>query len=470
MIERQVFKRAGSVLVVVAAMGCTRIASEGSSTPALGGSAGAAGEGARSHAVSRGRAGGPAAQSGAAGARVQAAAGARALAEPTPELCTGALEAPALTCLEEDLVEPNAPMHPIPLPIEPRCGYVAANLSDAEADAYAITATKSDPLRVELVARGASAGALQLQIRDATMSLLESEQGDTAAARAELRGIVQTRAHAPYEVQVRDLSSTQGCQSYVLRVDPSFCTDALEDNDDVKSATKLSWDARQRASVEGTLHSLDGDFFEITTVRADPVRLEGTFSVAADSTLQLKRTIRDAAGGLVASEVSARKTDSDSFAHWLPAPVPGTVLRTELSALGDGCASYELSFDAAACSDDLEDNDSPTQAAPLPVGKTITATIHESDQDHFTLAELTSGMCTVTYDVAPGEAQSLKLIIRDAAGGLVAAENGGALSGRTRTLGVTWKDQKAARVQLQALAAGDCQKYSLRCDSGPSGM
>jgi hypothetical protein len=34
----------------------------------------------------------------------------------------------------------------------------------------------------------------------------------------------------------------------------------------------------------------------------------------------------------------------------------------------------------------------------------------------------------------------------------------------TRTLTVTWKTEKAARLQLEALDAGNCQKYDLRCD------
>jgi hypothetical protein len=469
MIERQIFNRTGIALAMLAAVGCMRTASEGNSALNQVGSAGAGRDG-----VAASRAGNAAAQGGASGsargAGAPAAGSGTPLAAPAPELCVGEAEAPAIACLADDVGEPNEPMHPVPLPVEPGCGYVVANVSRDDEDAYSFTTTKSDPVSVQLVANGASAGALKLEIRDATASLQDSEIGSTTDASADLLAIIQTHANAPYEVQVTNLISTEACQSYALRVDPSFCTDQYEDNDDVKSATKLTWDASQRSTAKGTLHMQDDDFFEIKTSRADPVRLEGTYTAAADSTVQLKHTIRDASGGLLESEVSARKTDSASFATWLPAPAPGTILRTELNALGDGCASYELTFDAAACTDDFEDNDSEKQTAPLATGTTIHATIHASDDDYFEFAELTSGTCSVTYDVAPGEPQSLKLIIRDAAGGLVASDNGGELSGTTRTLSVGWKTQKATRLQLVALQSGSCQKYQLRCDAGSSSM
>jgi hypothetical protein len=395
------------------------------------------------------------------------------LAEATIEVCEAPLHPPRFTCIDRDDAEPNDMDNPVLLPVQPTCGYVQANISAGDDDAYRFTTRTSDPVRIELLYdSGESDGDADLEqlVYGPTGSLLTNERNERMGSGEYIRSLIHSDVNATYVVRVRDSSSNEGCQSYTLRVDPMYCSDLFEDNDSLDTAVKLLWDTSERVTVIGALLESDDDFFEVTTVRADPVLLSGSYTATAVSSVQVARSVLDAAGSLQVDALGERKTDMETFSHWVPVPEKGSVLRTRLSASGDGCASYKLTLDAAACTDEYEDNDRSADAAMLSVGVDAKATIYSSDEDYYALKPLRTGSCNLTYDIPSGRNQQLTLAVLDGAGNVLGDDNRGDLNGSVGTLKVSWTDHDAIRVSVRANESGYCQPYTLRCDAAEGGQ
>lgn len=388
---------------------------------------------------------------------------------PTATLaeCTSTVLAPVSDCFEEDLTEPNDEEQPVTLPVDPACGYVEANISAGDEDAFSFTTVNSDPVLIELSYLASGTADLEQSIYGGTGSLLDSESQPRKGAGEELQSVIQSTAGASYVVRIRDAQSSKSCQSYALRVDPHYCGDDYEDNDTLETATPLQWDAQQLAIVQGNVLDRDDDYFEVVTERADPVLLSGSYTADPKSSVQLRRTIYNGAGSLVTSVDGARKTAMERFEHWLPAPSAGSVVRTKLVAIGDGCASYELSFDAAGCTDAYEDNDAATEAAKIRVGADLQATIHSTDEDHYAVSPLKNASCSLSYDIPSGRSEELALTVYDAAGSVVTNGSGGELTGTVRNLTVAWTNGEVVRLKVTANSNDYCQPYTLRCDLAP---
>jgi len=412
-----------------------------------------------------------AAQGGRGGAGGSGGSGRPEVPEKQPEIaaasaneCGFSMLAPAPLCLDTDPAEPNDESHPIKLPIEPNCGYVEANISKDDEDYYSFSSSKSEPILIEVsyVAEGES--DLEHAVYGSTGNHLASESVTRMGPGEDQSSAIHATAGGTYTVRVRDTKGAKSCQRYALRVNPLYCTDEYEDNDDAETSAKLRWDANERVSVQGTLLERDDDYFELITERADPVLLVGSYTAPANSTVQVTRTFYDGAGTVRSSVSGSRKTDSEMFQHWLPAPSKNSVLRTRLYASGLGCASYDLSYDAAACTDEFEDNDRTTEAAKLASATEVAATIHSTDEDHYALSGIKTGSCTVIYDIPTGQTQQMSLSVYDGAGTSVASRSGGDLSGTTRTLRASWTDREGVTIKLTANTGGYCQPYRLRCD------
>ena len=374
-------------------------------------------------------------------------------------------EAPPTECFDLDPTEPNDKDDPATLPLDTGCGYLEANISAGDEDGFAFTTLRSDPVLIELSYWASGEADLEQTIFSPTGSLLAEKRTTRTGEGEDLRSVIQSAADARYVVRVRDSGSSKSCQSYALRVDPLYCSDDYEDNDSLATAARLPWDLNERAAVVGALLDTDEDFFEVTTVRADPVHLTGSYSADATSTVQMSRKIYDGAGTLQTSASGSRDTDTETFSHWLPAPAKGSVLRTRLTGTGSGCATYDLQLDGAACTDAYEDNDNASEAVELAVGSDTDVTIYRTDEDHYALPVLAAGSCTLSYEVPTGRSGQLQLALYDGAGSLVKDKTGGELAGMMRTLKVSWTGNEVVRIKVVLGEPGYCQPYTLRCDA-----
>lgn len=472
MIESQWVTRTGMVMAIATTVGCTRAApdeEQGPRTSKTRSDASQEEDSVRAGAPARDKISDAGKGGSGGGGGSAAATRKRPLPPITPELCSAQLQVPELTCAD-DVGEPNDSESPVALALDGLCGYVAAVASRDDEDAYAFTTPRSDPLLVELAAQGMALDSFQQTITDEAGNTVDSNHLAGSSASLTMSRIIQTQARVKYHVTLSQGTRVDTCQRYALRLDPQWCTDEHEDDDDLKSAYKPSWDANQRIVIDGTIARHDDDFVEITTQRADPVLVQGKYTAPADSELQLERVYTDGAGNMIHQDQGGRTGESETFARWLPAKSAQSVLRTQLSGNGSGCAKYEISFDAAACTDKYEDNDSATHAAALTAGQTLEATVHFYDEDHFALAALKNTTCTVTYAVAPGEMQSLRMGVYDAAGSTLGSGNGGELSGTQRSLKVSWTNHEAARLKVESETNESCQPYTLRCDPTPASM
>jgi hypothetical protein len=384
----------------------------------------------------------------------------------TTAQCAEVLAPPAEQCLSGDRAERNDESSPATLRLAPSCGYIVANLAANDEDAYAFTPEKSDPIRLELAYTTAGVSDLELMIRGADGQVLETLRGARTAPREDLTSIVQATAGARYAVRIAATSGKASCQSYALRADPSYCTDAYEDNDSLEHATDLSWNDEERALAEGTLSSNDHDFFEVVTVRADPVLLTGEYRAQPGSTIEVRRVTYDAAGSVVLDRVGDRDTEIETFSHWLQAKSKGTVLRTRLWPSGSGCAPYKITFDARACTDAYEDNDTAAEASLLPTGRDVEVTGFDGDDDHYRIDGLAAGgTCVIRYTVPAGRSQQMRSEVYNVAGSQVTNALGGELVGSERQLRLSWAgDRGVATIRVHPDNGGYCQPYTIRCE------
>ncbi len=385
--------------------------------------------------------------------------------------CGEAIEAPDVQCLPADQAELNDDENPATLEVAPGCGYIVANLTANEDDAYAFAPEKSDPIRVELAYTTAGTSDLEYFLRGPDGRTITTQRKDREAPREDIVSVFQATQGAQYAVEIAATSGKAMCQSYALRVDPRWCTDAHEDNDAIERATKLSWNAQELATAEGTISSNDDDFFEVTTVRADPVLLTGEYRASPGSTILVRRIVSDATGDTVVDKVGDRDGEVETFSHWLQAKSKGTVLRARLLPSGSGCAPFQITFDAAACTDDHEDNDSAAAASPLPSGRDLEVTTSSGDEDNYRIDALANGgSCTITYAVPVGRSQQLRVEVYNVAGAQVTNGLGGELIGAERQLRVDWEtDRSVATIRVRADNGGYCQPYTIRCDA-PEGL
>ncbi|HKU41628.1 MAG TPA: hypothetical protein VJR89_25900 [Polyangiales bacterium] len=384
----------------------------------------------------------------------------------TAAQCEAALEPPSAPCFAMDEAEPNDKRAPAMLQVTPNCGYIAANMAANDDDAYAFSPEKSDPVRVQLAYTTADVPDLEFSIIAPDGQTLTTQRSSRKAPREDIASIFQATAGARYVLQAVATSGRAVCQSYALRVDPYWCTDSFEDNDLVERATKLSWNADEVATAEGTLSSGDSDFFEVMTTRGDPVLFTGEYRAAAGEEIIVRRTVYDATGSSVVDQVGDRDTDREMFSYWLKASSQGTVFRAKLWPSGSGCAPYKVSFEAAACTDEYEDNDTAAMAAKLPIATDVEVTGFSGDPDFYRIDSLAGGgSCVLRYEVPVGRSQQLRVQVFNTAGKEVTNGLGGELVGNVRQLRVTWAaDRAGTLIKVQPDNGGYCQSYTIRCD------
>ncbi|MEY4514411.1 MAG: hypothetical protein RLZZ450_6533 [Pseudomonadota bacterium] len=372
---------------------------------------------------------------------------------------------PASSCATSDVAEPNSIAAPAALSLDPSCAALTATTGSPDPDAYRFVANKSDPVLVELSYAATDSTDLYIEIVDTTGTT--TPYGDKAARSGpseQISGAFKAVAGQAYDLRVRNRKIGM-CQSYALRVDDKYCTDKFEDNDTEGTPTRLSLDASGKATVEGTIHQLDSDFFQIVTPKADPFLVKGTYTPPAGETLTIRRIVADPTGKSVVDVVDGRKGPTGSFAHWVDSDAPGSAYRLWLWPDGSGCSPYSVEFDTAACTDAYEDNETPDTAAKLPLGSDVSATVISSDSDYFEIGEVgAGGSCTVTYTVVSGTSSTLRVNVYGFDGAPVTNALGGEGNAATKTMKLTWGTKTPARLVVDQDIKNSCQPYTIRCD------
>ncbi|MDB4971761.1 MAG: hypothetical protein JWN48_102 [Myxococcaceae bacterium] len=389
--------------------------------------------------------------------------------------CLAPLTPAESSCAAPDRAEPNTGRSPARLELGTTCNVVQAWAADKDEDAYRFKVTRADPVRIELSYQALAQAELALVVRDSSARELTRSSRSASPASGSLEHQTQVFLGSAGMTYDLDLEGARlgTCLPYALRVDPSWCSDAFEDNDSETSAFVLgSTSATPSAStlrVEGRASEGDADFFQFTTPRADPVRMEGAYTVEPNDTLQLRRRLQNTSG-LGASDVAgARSGLTESFETWLVSNSPGALFRAQISATGSGCASYRLSFDVDACSDAFEDNDSARAAAPIPFGVDLQASAFQGDDDFFDLSGSSQGgSCTASFTPPPNSGQSLSLLVFSGNATTPATLGPPDPLTASRSATVRWSGTASA-LSVSTKVANSCLPYSLRCEraAGP---
>lgn len=394
----------------------------------------------------------------------QPAAGSRSVGKQLPlEACaTPLVPAAAATCRVPDVVDALGGATPH-IDAGNTCADAQAHLVSDRPDLFSFSTAKSDPVAVTYAYSAVGSADLTMLVRGGPNGYIlgnvdQPRTGPIEQARVELAAI----GGATYTVEV-GARAAPSCQPYTLRVDGSFCTDALEDNDTPESATVVAWNAQAQATYEANAHHLDVDHYRIASAKADPILVKLAYTAAANDTTNINFVVRNSDGYIAINDDAPRAGVSELREHWLAAPAIGTTYSLALEASAGLCTPYKLSFDNAACTDLFEDNDSNATAKPLAPNTEASATIIASDLDVYDVSALTrGGSCVVTYTIDGARPQLLGGKLLSFAGdlrGLVDSTG----SGATQTLTYSWEAN--AGVRFLELGARDltCQPYTIRC-------
>ena len=378
------------------------------------------------------------------------------------------LLAPPALCGMPDPSEPNSLKAPALLSVGSTCGLVYGLAADKDEDAYRFTATKSDPVLIELSYSAQERATLQIEVDDAlgreSAHFGPESSATGSTAKVAERGIFMAGAGSSYDVQVQgDLVGM--CLPYALRVNPHYCTDGFEDNDTELSATKLTFSLGQSVRVDASAAQGDPDHYEFITPKADPVALSGSYSVQTGDTLQLRRSLVNTSGLASIDVQGSRTTSAESFTHWLVSNAAGAVFHATLEGVGSGCAPYHVTFDVGACTDSFEDNDTSESAAPLAPDRDLQATLFLADDDFYDLSQLAAaGSCSASYTLAADSAQALRLTVSSASSSNLASSSAPTGSASEKAVTVSW-GSAAAVLKVEATERDACQPYVLRCSA-----
>jgi len=388
---------------------------------------------------------------------------------PPAEACApGPLSSPSNLCEQPDPSEPNSFRVPARLSLDASCALVSAVAADKDEDAYRFSASRSDPVSIELSYTSERRADLAIDVRDLDDRSVARVDDVRTGPTEQIKKVIRAGAGATYDVRV-DGANIGLCQSYNLRVDARYCTDSFEDNDTEGTATKLSFGGDQKVQLSATAHQDDHDFYEYTTERADPVHIAGSYTANPGDDIVLRRIIGPTRGAPAIDETGTRSGPMASFEHWMRSPAAGERFRIEIYPSGSGCAAYQLTLDAAACSDAFEDNDEAKSAAKLVLGQDLSATAFHGDPDFFDLSALSQGgSCTITYVVAAGTTQRLRADVYTANEGTIVSGVG--TGGATKTIALSWPARPVTELQIVADTDGVCQPYVLRCSDAAVGI
>ncbi|HEX5657794.1 MAG TPA: hypothetical protein VFX59_11395 [Polyangiales bacterium] len=370
--------------------------------------------------------------------------------------CTDSLEAPgALVCTQPDPTEPNDERHPATL-LTDACASVVARAADKDEDAYRFTTSHADPVSIELLYRDEARADLALGVYSDNRLVARGNARRSSASELESVLFV-TQPAADYDVRVEG-THVGTCVPYALRVNPSWCTDAYEDNDSTAKASPLDL-THGAVELDATGSRYEADYYAFSPSKADPVLVSGSYEVDASSNMQLRRVLSNVTGLNAIDDPGARTGTREEWQHWLRSDTPSYVV--QIAPSGEGCVRYALRVDPYACTDSHEDNDTLSQAVPLP--DALEASVFPGDDDFFTLPASSGGQCTLSYQA--DDAQQLRIDVFSTGSGVIASGLGKQAPGQAQTVNVEWTGV-AAYLSVSARTTS-CQPYRLRCTTSP---
>ncbi|MET0286002.1 MAG: hypothetical protein ABW352_16080 [Polyangiales bacterium] len=372
------------------------------------------------------------------------------------EACSASLEAPAATvCSEPDRGEPNDQRNPATLRTEDGCASIVALAADKDQDAYRFASRHADPVSIELLYRDDARADLALGVY--SDNRLVTRSSSRRGSNTELTAsIFVAQPSTDYDVRIEG-QNLGTCVPYALRVNPSWCTDAYEDNDSTAKASPLDLSGGAvELEATGSRHELD--YYAFAPSKADPVLVSGSYEVDASSNVQLRRVLSNVTGLNAIDDPGARTGTREQWQHWLRSDTPSYVV--QLAPTGEGCITYALRVDPYACTDAYEDNDRQNEAKPLPLEQDIEASAFLGDDDFYTLPSTDGGRCTLRYQA--DDAQQLRIDVFSTAAGVIGSALGKQAPGEMQTVDVQWSGA-AAYLSIKAQLRASCQPYQLRC-------
>jgi hypothetical protein len=368
-------------------------------------------------------------------------------------------------CAMADTFEPNddtANAHEIVL--SDGCTVLESTLRGAERDVFTLVPPRNDPMLVRL---GYTA------VGQADLALARRREGGTTwsdttrSGPSEVEQIVHlARRDGLNEFRVHG-SNVTSCQPYALSIDMDFCTDVFEDNDTMAEAKALSLDKNEKVTLRATSHRDDEDYYQFVTLRADPVRISGSYEVEPIQQADLDLLVYSATGSVAGHNLQDRAGTRENWSLWLYPKAPNTLYRINVrsSAQPLECVSYTLNVDGRACTDEREDDDSKAAAKPIAARQTYAGTVIQGDDDFFDLSGFPLGTtCVVRYSVPTPAARGLSAWGYSQTGDGTGDDRTEVLANGERVLTYSFSSKAPGGLRLDAAGEHLCYAYTIRCE------
>ncbi|HEX5661348.1 MAG TPA: hypothetical protein VFX59_29365, partial [Polyangiales bacterium] len=188
--------------------------------------------------------------------------------------CEGVVpEASAVCGAVEDPFETNDQKAQSTL-VEPKegCSVFQSKLTTGKDDDwYYFIPERTEPVRISMAydQPPTSAAEPKFELYDATNTRLAYTDGNPLDGPWKYRYAIVVKKGVAHYVLVSDASSSNSCIPYTLRIEPSFCTDAYEDNDTKATAAK---GITYGTTLEGSVFYGDSDFYDLSAIQAAGAR------------------------------------------------------------------------------------------------------------------------------------------------------------------------------------------------------
>lgn len=244
------------------------------------------------------------------------------------------------------------------------------------------------------------------------------------------------------------------------------CSDPYEKNDSIATASPLSFDTTNKASLQANVDQRGPDYYALMPVRRDPVLITASYSTAP-ALAWLSMSARDTTGTTQWIKGPQKEAPSATLSGWLMPTKVGAAHHIELERVTGSCIPYTLDVDLNGCTDAYEDNDYEEQAKPIVGDQEHAATIIGGDNDWYDVSAVTAtkGSCTLRYTLAKASDLGLSVTLYDTAGETITLVNATG-TGVDKSNVVRWSGKTPGKLRVEnGWTAIACLPYTLRCSA-----
>ena len=276
---------------------------------------------------------------------------------------------------------------------------LAANILPlGDADFYKVDAARQGQLTVSFPASPAAID-MAFRVLDATGKEVRGWQASPEAGKP-YSAWIDIKSPGTYVIEVRDsYNNARDAVPYEMFVSLDPTLDPAEPNDEIASATPLSFDKSLSASI---LPMGDADFYKVDAARQGQLTVSFPASPAA---IDMAFRVLDATGKEVRGWQASPEAGKP-YSAWVDIKSPGTYVIEVRDSYNNARSAdpYAIKLALHATSDPAEPNDTAQDATPIAPGERISASILPiGDADYYRFAATATVKVRIAFSRSPAD-------------------------------------------------------------------